>query len=525
MSGTTEPRTRKTTLLQWLVQQRHLTREQTRDLLDRRARAMGVTDYALSLRQLDRFYAGDVATMPRPSVCRVLEAEFGYPVKQLLGLAADVIAGEHYRESAGHSDRTLRTLDFVSWMADQSNLPFDGLYAAVAERADKLSAEPVAVRAARDHARGAIDRAQVADALHRYYGEPKTGFYTATVGGSPFPLTVLTDSRWLGLEVPLDADHQDFRLSRPETAPFFADVTPTAVGAAVARLATVEITDTVLVNNPLYRLIQVDITPSQISATLGLTTFATYALSADLLEGELLDMLAGLSDVRQGPRLPLRDHYLPSLASARSLDDRICAGGPACLVAIARADDFLLVIQERSRRVINVAGRLSVIPKAFHQPVGEVHETALSESIERELEEELLGRQDLEEVSAAGRRAAPRHHQTISEPMRWLLDRPEAYRLVCTGFGINMISGNYEFACAVIIGDLSWWDAYGDRVQANWEALRLRCYSSRDTEGLAKLIADGRWSNEGLFALLEGLRCLSRHDPSRVAIPPIEVSV
>ncbi len=484
---------------------------------------MGVNDYALSLRQLDRFYAGKVATVPRPSVCRILEAEFGYSVKQLLGPAADVAAGGHDGDLVGHSDRTLRTLEFVSWMADESNLPFDGLYAAVAERADKLSAEPVAARAACDHARGAIDRAQIAEAVHSYYGEPRTGFYRATVGGSPFSLTVLTDSRWLGLEMPLDADHQDFRLSRPEAAPFFADVTPTAIGAAVARLATIEITDTVLVNNPLYRLTQVDISPSRISATLGVTTFATYALSADLLEGELLDMLAGLSDVRQGRRLPLRDQYLPSIASARSLDQRICAGGPACLVAIARPDDFLLVIQERSRRVINVAGRLAVIPKAFHQPVGEVHETALSESIERELEEELLGRQDLEEVSAAGRRAAPRHRQTISEPMSWLLEHPEAYRLVCTGFGINMLSGNYEFACAAIIDDLSWWDAYGNRVQANWEAMRLHCYSSRDTEGLAKLIADRRWSNEGLFALLEGLRCLSRHDPSRVAIPPIEV--
>jgi len=163
---------------------------------------MGVTDYALSLRQLDRFYAGKVATVPRPSVCRVLEAEFGYSVKQLLGPAADVAAGGHDGDLVGHSDRTLRTLDFVSWMADQSNLPFDGLYAAVAERADKLSAEPVAARAARDHARGAIDRAQIAEGVHSYYGEPRTGFYRATVGGSPFSLTVLTDSRWLDIPRP-----------------------------------------------------------------------------------------------------------------------------------------------------------------------------------------------------------------------------------------------------------------------------------------------------------------------------------
>ena len=79
------------TLLQRRMIERRLTREQAIEVLDRRARDMGVRDFALSLRQLDRWLAGDVATLPRPSLCRVVEAEFGYPVERLLALGGDTV--------------------------------------------------------------------------------------------------------------------------------------------------------------------------------------------------------------------------------------------------------------------------------------------------------------------------------------------------------------------------------------------------------------------------------------------------
>jgi hypothetical protein len=108
--------------------------------------------------------------------------------------------------------------------------------------------------------------------------------------------------------------------------------------------------------------------------------------------------------------------------------------------------------------------------------------------------------------------------------MRWLVDHPDAYQVETTAFGINMISGNYELACLVAIEDPSWWDRYGHRVQANWEAARILCYSSRDTEGLTHLAADPTWSNEGLFALLKGLRRLAERNSAKTAIPPISVT-
>jgi hypothetical protein len=128
------------TLLQALVQERHLTREQMIDVLDRQAREMGIKDFALSLRQVDRWFAGRVATAPRPSVCRVIEAEFGYPVDELL--APDARPAFRRAPLPAASNRNLRTVDFLSWIADHSGSSFEVLYAAVSALADGLAAEP-----------------------------------------------------------------------------------------------------------------------------------------------------------------------------------------------------------------------------------------------------------------------------------------------------------------------------------------------------------------------------------------------
>jgi hypothetical protein len=67
----------------------------------------------------------------------------------------------------------------------------------------------------------------------------------------------------------------------------------------------------------------------------------------------------------------------------------------------------------------------------------------------------------------------------------------------CSGFGLNLVSGNYEFASLIVIDDEGFWC-----IEANWESVGLRLYSSRDWGLLAELIADEWWSNEGLFVLI-----------------------
>ena len=140
----------------------------------------------------------------------------------------------------------------------------------------------------------------------------------------------------------------------------------------------------------------------------------------------------------------------------------------------------------------------------------------------REFEEELLGRQDLEHSAPDSRRQfAPGHPLNRTEPMAWLYENP-SWSLECTSFGVNLVTGNYEFACLMTIDDQRWWEQFGHRVSANWEAMSVRCWSSRDAEGLARLAADPRWSNEGLFALVEGLRRLAATGSGRVEVPPIQ---
>lgn len=47
-----------------------------------------------------------------------------------------------------------------------------------------------------------------------------------------------------------------------------------------------------MMNNPLYRLLDVDVGPQRLAVTVALADFAGYALTADLLEPELVDALS-----------------------------------------------------------------------------------------------------------------------------------------------------------------------------------------------------------------------------------------
>jgi len=437
----------------------------------------------------------------------------------------------------------LKVSPFVAWVADHSTLSFREAYGRVVEGIEQLAARGPADRYAEVHRRAQVTREQLARALAAYYRNPSpeefgARFYSARVGGVPLALSILIRPDWLGASVRLGTGEERFQLAASDAAAAVQLPKGPALEAALQRLAAAETSATVMVNNPLYRLQDLVLGRQQLEATVTLTEFADYALTMDLLETELVDALARpeRSDGKGQAGLPLRDTYLPSLAAALAFRDRLCAGGPVALLGAARPGtrhgqrepDYVLLVQERSARVLNVTGRLAVVPKAFHGPTTEAAEEAhLSASLERELEEELLGREDLEQVAERSfRRVDPFASDQLSEPMRWLFERrgTDAYRLECLGFGINMVTGNYEFPCLILIEDEEWWARYSGQIEANWEMTKVRRYSSRDTASLQALALDPRWSNEGLFAFIEGLRRLSELDTvSRVALPEIEV--
>ena len=203
----------------------------------------------------------------------------------------------------------------------------------------------------------------------------------------------------------------------------------------------------------------------EISGSLAITQFTSYALTLDLLEGELSDALtAGVSP--EPGSLPLRDRYLPDLASVLGMADRLCAGGPLALCAFARpADpyrgpaDYVLLVQERSGSVVNAARQLAVIPKGFHQPLTDFcGDAKIAATLRREMEEELFGREDIDNTVNDRHAADPMHPARLSAPMRWLLtENPGALRMECTGFGLNLVSGNFEFASLIVVDSEDFW--------------------------------------------------------------------
>ncbi len=436
----------------------------------------------------------------------------------------DAIATTRFAASTSPIERELRFADFIAWLADHSDASLLSLYATVNTLVARLESEPPSRRYARDHARGQVSRAQLAQAVVDYYGEPARSdgvFYRARVGDEDIQLSVLTRPEWLH-SVDLTSGDAAFTYVPPSPA-WSAHVDDQGVSVALDRLAMAEVKGTIMFNNPLYRLLDIDLGAGKLTATLTTVEFAEHALTTELIEGELLSAI-GTPFVS----VPLRDSYLPSIASVFALQDRPCVGGAVSVLAIARRRsdgrrDYVMFVQERSGTVLNLAGKLAVIPKGFHQPTGEpASEAHLSVTIRRELEEELLGSHDLEQVGGPDRHVDLLHAQRLTEPMAWLLDRPGALRVECTGFGYNLVTGNYEFACLVVIEDEEWWDQFGHMIESNWEAERIHRYSSLDAAGLAALVADPRWGNESLFSLLRAMRRLRESgEPQRLAIPAV----
>ncbi|MFM9446985.1 hypothetical protein [Streptomyces acidiscabies] len=87
----------RTTLFRYLLQQRHLTTHEAFAAQYRRAavrlaeldRDPRLASLEVSPRQFDRWYGGELLTLPRPDACRVLEHMLGRPVSELFATTGD----------------------------------------------------------------------------------------------------------------------------------------------------------------------------------------------------------------------------------------------------------------------------------------------------------------------------------------------------------------------------------------------------------------------------------------------------
>ncbi|MER6072757.1 hypothetical protein ABT187_28715 [Streptomyces sp. NPDC001817] len=100
----------RTTLFRQLLQQRHLTTyeafaaqyERAAARLAKIDRDPRLASIQVSPRQFDRWYGGELLTLPRPDACRVLEHMLGRPV-------SDLFSTMHDNESEGDRDEKPRT--------------------------------------------------------------------------------------------------------------------------------------------------------------------------------------------------------------------------------------------------------------------------------------------------------------------------------------------------------------------------------------------------------------------------------
>lgn len=488
------------TVLEQKIRERRMTLEEFAEYAETFARERGEPG-TLSVRHLKRLMAGKGPNgRPlgplRPATARLLERIFEISADELLGRPGEQPhTGDRER---GDTDEAKRL---------------------VIDRGLSMSKTDLTDRQMR---RSRVGRSRVADALAEYY-RADDQLYQVRSAGSVVRTSVCTRADWLDLSCPPAGVHLELAHDAGEPEPSDTE-------AAAERLAEANALHVRLVEAPLYRLLDVEVNRGSVSGVVGLTSFLNYALSADLLEAELVDHLTA-NGPTQRDSLPMRDRHLPDLEAVHELNGRLCAGGVLALCAIARpADpyrgpaDYALLVQERSDQVVNAARRLSVIPKGFHQPLVDASgETSIGATLLREMEEELFGRGDVDGTAGPHRAAAPMHPSRLSEPMRWLTDGPDRLRMECTGFGFNLVSGNYEFASLIVIEDDEFWARYGGQVEANWETGGMRIYSSLDKELVTQLISDESWCNEGLFAFLQGVRRLREIGGRRVDLPAVEV--
>ncbi|KJK11964.1 hypothetical protein UB45_10805 [Terrabacter sp. 28] len=408
----------------------------------------------------------------------------------------------------------------LAWLDDvrqgEPGTSFDAVVRAAAAKTSRAS-----VLAARGP-----DRPELSKLLLDYYSDGDTieGAVFLEVSGTRLETSLVTRQAWPSDGLPRVAD-AEFSFSRAEV-PAAPQASPGLIAAAEDRLVRCLTGGTRLVDQPTYRLLSCEPRPDVIRAAFSLTSFTRYALSLDLLEAEALSAVAAGSD-----RMELRDQLLPGLASVFDPSGRECVGGSLALTALARPAqgdrpaDFLLLLQERSGRVVNGTGRIAVIPKCFHQPTNEPPaEVDIRTTLLRELEEELFGRAEVDSTDFGSTVADVLHPSRMTAPLAWLLDA-HGLDIRLTGFAYNLVAGSYEFPALIAVHDEAFWRDFGGAVEANWESSGLSRLSSADPDGIEELLQDPRWSDEGLVAFALGLKKLAETNPDRVRLPDFEIGV
>lgn len=257
------------TVLEQKIRERRMTLEEFAEYAETFARERGEPG-TLSVRHLKRLMAGkgpNGRTLGplRPATARLLERIFEVSADELLGKPGDQPAGG----DRGRGD------------ADDVSRSCAGYSFGVTDIADRQ------VRRSR------VGRSRIADALAEYY-RADDELYEVRSAGSVVRTSICTRADWLDLSCPILAGVQ------LQLAHDAGELEPSDAEAAAGRLAEAKALYVRLVDAPMYRLLDVEVNRGSVSGVVGLTSFMNYALSADLLEAELADLVAGDGPIKTG---------------------------------------------------------------------------------------------------------------------------------------------------------------------------------------------------------------------------------
>jgi transcriptional regulator with XRE-family HTH domain len=230
-----------------------------------------------------RWEAGDHAPLPylRPRLARLL----GQSLEQLRVLIDD--------DSDDRPEADGVSVDFETafdWLDRHAGWSPGVSRRKVLSRLEALNEHELHDRNSR---RAKVGRSEIAQTLLDFYRDKfASGFnaYRVHCDGRDVVTSVITRSEWVDVNCPLTLTHDHLLLAN-STPSDFVQVNNLAANHAVRRLAEAVAANVRLTDAPIYRLLGIDVRQGAIGGALELASFVEYALTLDLLEGELLDAI------------------------------------------------------------------------------------------------------------------------------------------------------------------------------------------------------------------------------------------
>jgi hypothetical protein len=255
-------------------------------------------------------------------------------------------------------------------------------------------------------------------------------------------------------------------------------------------------------------------------------SFVDYRWTGGLLEDELKEAIVACRGVIKEDFFDqgfnkFRRTWMPNLNSVVGLQDRFCCGGVSVLTAFAREDDFLLPLQKRSEQVADGQNQLATIPKGLHQPLSSTRKNIYPYwTVLREFHEELY------EGDVERKQKRLSHDWWLdeegAEATRHLVSNPDTFQVSGLGFGFNLVTGNYEYCCLLLIMEKDFLSKFPPR--GSWETSDLIELSSRDYDLIKYYMTSNtsRPVNESIPSLVLGLERLAQIAPRKVSAPSFQ---